>query len=222
MSEKQELIEHLKKIKFFETMFKDLENTHVSKIFYRAVGRFTLNELLSYEESSQRRVIVSARISHAISEWILIDGVPFLEKNSQVVRLKTKRESSKDSFDVTFIYKSKEYSFEIKATQTDSKWQGSTHSSSKVEDYILINFDMDMDEKVVEGNSKNLFKDGWFCTFLEINHDGFKGVARENNSRTAFSITVETYPVDVIKNLIVIGTVSPKQKYYKIIREYVS
>jgi stress response protein SCP2 len=221
MNNKLELIGHLKEIKFFETMFKDIECNHISKIFYRAVNNLTLNQLLSYEESKQRRVIISARISHAISEWILFDGVEFLKKNSIKVKLKSTRETSKDSFDVTFLYKGEEFSFEIKSSQTNSKWQGSTHSSSKVDDYILINFDIDMDVLVSE-NNKHLFKDGWFCSFLEIGHDGFKGVAAGNNSRTTFSIEVKKYPTSLLKDLIIIGTVSPKQKYYKIIKEYAS
>lgn len=221
MNKKTEMIEHLKNSKFFEKMFKDIEKNHLSKIFYRAVGKLTLNQLLSYEESKQRRVIVSARVSHAISEWIIFDGVKFLEEKECKVQLKVVRETSKDSFDVTFIYEGKEYPFEIKASQTESKWQGSTHSSSKVHDYILINFDIDMDMVVQEDNSM-LFKDGWFCSFLEIDSDGFKGVAAGNNSRTAFAIEVEKYSKNLLKDLIVIGTVSPKQKYYKIIREYVS
>lgn len=107
--------------------------------------------------------------------------------------------------------------WEIKSSQAESSFTGATHSASKCNNYILINYAINRDLKLKEG-VRNI----GFITELAIfvwdkMEAKWVGEPSKNSSFTSLKIPSE------IKNkrpeIVVIGKLEPKIKWCKIIRE---
>lgn len=106
--------------------------------------------------------------------------------------------------------------FELKTTQS-SNFQGSTHSSSKCDDYVLIQYKLDWDKKLSLDNNKGLITDLFVALYDGIDNKWWCGQPTSNNSRTTLKIPSESY--EEYKDKVIVGSVKQNPKFCKSIME---
>ena len=111
-----------------------------------------------------------------------------------------------------------EMRWEIKSSQAQDSFTGATHSASKCNNYILINYAIDKNLKL--GNGGNGFITELAVFIWDKIETKWVGKPTEHSSFTTLRIPVE------IKSkrpeIIVIGSITPKQKWCEINREKLS
>ncbi len=141
----------------------------------------------------------------------------FLESQKSFLRVVLERESNQiKSYDLVFIdiTTNEKYYLEIKLSQNDNSWQGSTSSTSKVDNFLLINFKIDRDKKLSLTNNNGLFS-GVFAGIFNLGSHKWNGDAKSNNHRTSFDFRMTDWSIDnLTENCIIKGGVIPKQKKY--------
>lgn len=220
------LVTELKRINFIDFSFSHIENELIVRQFYGACkNNESLNEFYSLEETSQVGAQLTAQISHCFYTFLKYDLNYFLEKSKSFLRVLTKREKKETkSYDLVFtdIITGERYYLEVKLSQNDNSWQGSTSTTSKVDNFLLINFKIDREKKLSLTNNSGLFS-GVFSGIFNLGQHKWSGDAKPNNHRTSFDFRINDWSIDnLMKNCIIKGGVSPKQKKYHLILEQVN
>ena len=101
-----------------------------------------------------------------------------LDENSEII---TK------SFDVLFSINGEIIALEIKVTQSTKSFTGATHSTKKVNDYLLISLSIDRDS-IIEENKK--YVKGVFAMMVSLKKEEWNGKASDNSSWTKLDFKV--------------------------------
>ena len=103
-----------------------------------------------------------------------------------------RRANSVGDLVITHIDSGEEYPFELKTTQ-GTCFQGATHSDSKCNDYILIQYNLDYDKKFNNDGNSNLFTDFSYQVYPDMNNNWFKGKRTKRNSRTTLRVPISKH-----------------------------
>lgn len=222
------LVNKLKEIGFINDMI-DFTNKYIISRY----NGFTINEFLSKIEDDDRQhtTVLTSDISYfGIKNYLAIHANKFLfEKTKGFIRILDKREYiirydfeefKSLSFDVVFEVGGTLVPLEIKVSLNKEGFTGSTHSTSKVTDYLLISLDIDRDI-VLNDNVKPI--NSVFMSITNIDKDLWRGKASNNNSRTTYKFNIydsENNKIDYSDGIIY-GYLKKNIAYYGIIREKV-
>jgi hypothetical protein len=214
----EKVINELRRVNFVDYAFLYIENNLIVQQFYGACkNNESLNEFYNLEEVSQVGVQLTAQISHSFYTFLKYNLNDFLESQKSFLRVVLERESNQiKSYDLVFINitTNKKYYLEIKLSQNDNSWQGSTSSTSKVDNFLLINFKIDRDKKLSLTNNNGLFR-GVFAGIFNLGSHKWNGDAKSNNHRTSFDFRMADWSIDnLTENCIIKGEVIPKKVKY--------
>ena len=110
--------------------------------------------------------------------------------------------------------------FEIKTTQSNRGWTGSTHSKGKgkAENYVLVSYELDLDLPFPDNDVSfsGVIKSVHFAVLYGCEVD-WAGEATDSNSSTAGKIHIDVF--DEYKKSISLGDAQPAKKWCKILRE---
>lgn len=212
----------LKRVNFIDDAFKVMDEVYIPSQFIDAVSNNeSLNEFYCLEESSQVGVQLTAQISHAFYSYLKYRANNNLKKHNSFLRVVTTREKKEDgvgSYDLVFenINTKEVYLIEVKLSQNNNSWQGSTSSTSKVDLFLLINFRIDRDCKISD-KDKSLFT-GVFAAIVNMGNKKWSGTPKDNNHRTKFDFRVDDWDIDILNETSIIkGGLVPKQKIIHLI-----
>jgi len=212
----------LKRVNFINDAFNVIENIYIPSQFTDAVlNNESLNEFYCLEESSQIGVQLTAQISHAFYSYLKYRANINLIKNDSFLRVITARKCDNEnstSYDLVLenINTGEIYFIEIKLSQNKNSWQGSTSSTSKVDLFLLINFNIDRDCKITNKN-KSLFT-GVFAALVNMGNKKWSGKPKDNNHRTKFDFRKDEWDIDILKETSIIkGDLTAKQKIIHLI-----
>jgi hypothetical protein len=216
------ITDELKRVNFIDNAFKIIEDVYIPSQFADAVlNDETLNEFYCLEESSQIGVQLTAQISHAFYSYLKYRANINLIKHESFLRVVTTRkhdDGNSASYDLVLenINTGEIYFIEVKLSQNKNAWQGSTSSTSKVDLFLLINFKINRDCKLVD-KDKTLFS-GVFAALVNMGNKKWLGKPKDNNHRTKFDFRVEEWDLDILrKTSIIKGDLSSKQKIIHLI-----
>jgi len=212
----------LKRVNFINDAFKIIEDVYIPSQFTDAVlNNETLNEFYCLEESSQIGVQLTAQLSHAFYSYLKYRANINLIKHDSFLRVVTTRkhdDGNSASYDLVLqdIITNEVYFIEVKLSQNKNSWQGSTSSTSKVDLFLLINFRIDRDCKIVN-KDKSLFS-GVFASIVNMGNKKWSGKPKDNNHRTKFEFRVDEWDLDILKKTSIIkGDLTSKQKVIHLI-----
>ena len=216
------LISELKKHNVFNKMVEFINKRIPTHIFRDAYDdEMSLSEHISRLEDSkiQHRSFLTTRISYDGVKLFFIKYFPkFINDKTngriKVVEFKNSKIENIESlsFDIIFSIDDIEIPYEIKLTQGKNSWQGATHSSSKVSNYILIMMDIDMGVKVQEGA---VFIKKGFMLIDDFKKENWTGVPKDNSSRTALTLPTSRN----FNESIIFGKLKKNVKNYSVIME---
>jgi len=214
----KKVINELKRVNFVDYAFLYIENNLIVQQFYGACkNKESLKEFYNLEEVSQVGVQLTAQISHSFYTFLKYNLNDFLESQKSFLRVVLERELNQiKSYDLVFIdiTTNEKYYLEIKLSQNDNSWQGSTSSTSKVDNFLLINFKIDREKKLSLTNNNGLFS-GVFAGIFDLGSHKWSGDAKDNSHRTSFDFRMSDWSIDnLTENCIIKGGVIPKQKKY--------
>lgn len=214
----------LNRVKFIDNAFKIIEEVYIPSQFADAViNNESLNDFYSLEESSQVGVQLTAQISHAFYSYLKYRANDNLIKNNSFLRVITTRkkiENKSTSYDLILqdINTSEVYFIEVKLSQNNNSWQGSTSSTSKVDLFLLVNFKIDRNCKILD-KEKSLFS-GVFAAMVNMRDKKWSGKPKDNNHRTKFEFRTDEWDVDkLLETCIIKGGLIAKQKIIHLILE---
>jgi hypothetical protein len=217
----KKIIDELRRISFIDYSFAFIESNYISRQFYGACkSNESLNEFYSLEEKTQIGVQLSAQISHCFYSFLKYDLNDYFKNKNSFLRVITIREQlSNESYDLIFvdINTNEKFKLEIKLSQNKNSWQGSTSSTSKVDDFLLINFSIDRNKKLSIDNNKGLFI-GIFGIIINIGNRKWSGEAKKNSHRTKFELKISDWDSSHLKeNNIIKGDIVSKQVLYHLV-----
>jgi len=119
--------------------------------------------------------------------------------------------------DLVIIFPNKEkMKWEIKTSQAGGAFTGATHSASKCNNYILINYSINKNMKLSLKENKKFIEN--IAVFVWDNMDAiWMGEPSKHNSFTTLKI-----PSEILKRrpeIIVVGKLEPKKKWCSFVRE---
>ena len=116
---------------------------------------------------------------------------------------------------ITFPNKEKMI-WEIKTSQGENSFTGATHSSSKCNNYILINYSINRSMKLSLKENKKFVKD--MAVFVWDDMEAkWAGEPTKHNSFTTLKISSEI--LEKRPEIIVVGELEPKKKWCNFVRE---
>jgi hypothetical protein len=213
----------LKRTNFVNDSFVFIEENYISKEFHGAAkyGE-TINEFYSIEEKSQIGVQLSAKIFSAFYSYLKYEANLFFERKKSFLRVVTERNiHENESYDLILkdITCNEVEKFEIKLSQNQNSWQGSTSSTNKVKYYLLFNFEIDRDLKLNDMNNKGFFKSVFAC-LVDLSNQTWSGEAKSNSHRTKFDFRINTWDIDFLtEECIILGDMIPAKSIYHLVKE---
>ncbi len=224
MSPARKVRRELKKTGLLQEGIMEVEKTEMSGILNGKPKkrRMSLIEYLLHIESSKGGQITSKitiQVSDMIMDWLVFEANEFLKKKGSPLRIKPKKSiitqvEDGAEFDVCFEIDGVEVLFEIKMSQNDNIFQGSTHGKNKVDDFIMIQFKVNQ-HVVVEDENKGILGPVWIGVTKE--KPKFIGEASTTSSRTGFSYRKEVYSVEDMEDCTIFGSSKPDKTKYKLI-----
>jgi len=225
------LIEKLKEIGFVD-YFTDCLNRYFPKAFFHAKEEgLTLNQWSYKLEDSptQQTTVMTNKIYYDCVKFAFERDINnfLMEKTNGFLKILEKKDCLNRSdfikfenlsFDVIFEVGGILCPLEIKISQGRGGFTGATHSTSKVNYYLLISLDIYRDI-VVDDNIN--FINSMFISITNINQNSWGGKPSNNNSFTTFKFKVfdsENNEIDYSDGLI-FGSLKKNSKNYSIIRE---
>ena len=189
----EKLKNHIKQSGMIDDMVKYVNNAIPTTIFPNArIERLTINQLLESleDESRQRTVLSTTRLSYdGVKFYLSYRANDFFKNYDKAdIKILSAKDLNKDSsiktksFDVIFLIDGEIIALEIKVTQSNSTFTGATHSTKKVNDYLLISLLVDRDTIVEE--TKQYIK-GVFAMMVNLQQNEWNGEAKENSSWTS-------------------------------------
>jgi hypothetical protein len=194
-------------------------------------NKLTIGEYIDMleDDSKQHTVVTTAQISYlCVKDYLSFKANDFLiEKTEGYVKIlnKIQYQSHKDyykfeklSFDIVFEVGGELIPLEIKVSQGKDGFTGATHSTSKVNDYLLIS--LDIDKSIIVSDDVSFIK-GIFMSLTTIDSKSWNGKASTNNSFTSFKFNVFDSNENIINydDDVIIGKLDKKQKFYSIVTE---
>ncbi|HQJ56945.1 MAG TPA: hypothetical protein PLH46_04815 [Caldisericia bacterium] len=164
------------------------------------------------DQIGQKTVLISVRMFD-LWETAVIDTLA-----KHLERFGVKVESSHDAVGdlIIFFPNGDKMIWEIKTSQGENSFTGATHSSSKCNNYILINYSIDRDMKLSLKKNKNFIKD--IAVFVWDDMEAkWSGEPSKNNSFTTLKIPSEI--LEKRPEIIVVGKLESKKKWCTFIRE---
>lgn len=220
------LTEELKRVGFIDKAFEFIEKNYITKQFSDACNlNETLNQFYVLEEPSQIGVQLTAQISHSFYSFLKYHLNKLLTETNSFLRVVTTRKNESGGKRVSYdlilenINDGKLFYIEVKLSQNNNSWQGSTSTTSKVDTFLLINFKIDRDKKLCFDDNKNLFT-GVFASIVDMGDKKWLGVAKDNNHRTKFEFRIDQWDIDnLIENTIIKGGLIPKKTIAHLVHE---
>lgn len=214
----KKVINELKRVNFVDYAFSYIENNLIVQQFYGACkNNESFNEFYCLEEVNQIGVQLTAQMSHSFYTFLKYNLNDFLKSQKSFLKAVMVRELNQvKSYDLVFIdtTTNQKYYLEIKLSQNDNSWQGSTSSTSKVDNFLLINFKIDREKKLSLTNNNGLFI-GVFAGIFDLGSRKWNGDAKSNSHRTSFDFRMSDWSIDnLTEDCIIKGGVIPKQKIY--------
>lgn len=210
----QELTLYLNKI-IPEKLFHDAEILELSIDDYLACIE---------DDKAQHTVVLSAQLSYqGIKAFLAFHANEiFRKKGLNHIRILTIKEYEEHAnwallrdkaFDVVFEIDGELCALEIKLTQSNSGFTGATHSTSKVNDYLLIYVDIDRQRKVTTGAN---FVKSMFIAVTKLDEAAWRGTALSNSSWTSFKFRMfdaEGNKIDY-RNDLIFGNLKENRVFY--------
>ena len=142
------------------------------------------------DDSKQRTVLSTGRLSYdGVKFYLSYRANDFFKNYDKAdIKILSAKDLDKDSsiktksFDVIFSIDGEIIALEIKVTQSNSSFTGATHSTKKVNDYLLISLLVDRDTIVEE--TKQYVK-GVFAMMVNLQQNEWNGKAKKNSSWTS-------------------------------------
>ena len=189
----EKLKNHIKQSGMIDDMVKYVNNAIPTTIFPNArIERLTINQYLESleDDSKQRTVLSTGRLSYdGVKFYLSYRANDFFKNYDKAdIKILSAKDLNKDSslktksFDVIFLIDGEIIALEIKVTQSNSTFTGATHSTKKVNDYLLISLLVDRDTIVEE--TKQYIK-GVFAMMVNLQQNEWNGEAKENSSWTS-------------------------------------
>jgi hypothetical protein len=189
----EKLKNHIKQSGMIDDMVKYVNNTIPTTIFPNArIERLTINQYLESleDDSKQRTVLSTGRLSYdGVKFYLSYRANDFFKNYDKAdIKILSAKDLDKDSsiktksFDVIFSIDGEIIALEIKVTQSNSSFTGATHSTKKVNDYLLISLLVDRDTIVEE--TKQYVK-GVFAMMVNLQQNEWNGKAKKNSSWTS-------------------------------------
>ena len=183
-------------------------------------GIKTLNDYVQHieQDKGQQTVFLTVRsayeFEYALKRVLSDNGFDTISKTHN-------QAEEKNDFGVIVSDRECPVFFEVKTSQSDTGWTGSTHSegSGKIDNYVLINYELDRDlvlPPLSVSSINGMFKKVHFSVV-----DGFDlGWSGESTDSNSFShAKVHKTQYGAYSKQIVFGSVSPKRVWCKIVRE---
>ncbi len=227
------LVNKLKEIEFTKDMVKFINKSLIQRFPEAKDNQLSINQYIEKleDDTGQHTVVMTGEISYfCVKSYLAFHANKFLmEKTGGVVKILNKEDyiSREDfenfkslSFDVIFEVSGELVPLEIKVSQGKDGFTGATHSTSKVNDYLLISLDIDRDIVVNDGIN---FVNSLFVSITNINKDSWKGEASDNSSWTSYKFKVydsEENEIDYSDGII-FGNLKKNRVNYSIITEKV-
>lgn len=215
--------DELKRTNFVNDAFVFIEKNYISKEFHGAAkyGE-TINEFYSIEEKSQIGVQLSAKIFSAFYSFLKYEANLFFERKESFLRIVTERNiHENESYDLILkdIRTNEVEKIEIKLSQNQNSWQGSTSSTNKVKYYLLFNFEIDRDLKLNDGANKGFFKSIFAC-LVDLSNQTWSGEAKSNSHRTKFDFRLSSWDIDFLtEECIILGDMIPSKSIYHLVKK---
>ena len=187
---------HLDKSGVFNDMIATVNREIPFSIFRKAAReKISINEWLKTVEDSpsQHTVVSTVRLSYeGIKTYFAYEANNFLMnyhdakiKVLEYNEVRAIEELTDLAFDVVFEIDDETIAIEIKVTQSKTGFLGTTHSTSKVDDYLFIALDVDRDLIVEEGGE--YIKGVALEMRCIVDKSSWKGKPSESSSRTTFT-----------------------------------
>ena len=168
---------------------------NLSNVFFEAVNnRLTINQFMSQETPGQ----VTGQTT-AIMSNILINGFwrsranKIFERSGSLLRIDTERlikaPDKKLSYDLGFVHAHtgrEVLKVESKGGQGKDSWVGSRATTSKVENYMLINMVIDRNRVLTEGTNRGILEGGMFAFLGPLEKEDWKEEGGKSNQRSLF------------------------------------
>ena len=201
MKKTEILIKTLKEIGFAKQLVSYLNSVIPTELYSVARKRgMTINQYLDAieDDTKQHTVVMTGNISYGgVKNFLIFEANEFLSKatnGSVKVLSKSEYRSNPNfiqyadlAFDIIFEVDGELVPLEIKVSQGKNGFTGATHSTSKVNDYLLISLEIDRDIVVAEGVD---FVKSIFMSITSIDGSSWKGEASSNSSWTSFTFKI--------------------------------
>jgi hypothetical protein len=184
--------------------------------FYNAYQKgLTLKEAYEWEnDEGQHRSNLTITFCNTFCENFYYDFNEYMIKMDSPIRLvkhstlpKPKKGDKK--FDFIFIiegcsYLSEGLKHELKFSQNKNAFQGSTHGNNKVDDFILINFDIDMNRIITNDMTAKILGKVWIGITQKPKFTGKPG---KKTSRSNFQFRNDLYTLEEMEEITLFGSV---------------
>ena len=222
MTPTRKIKRELKRTGLFQEGLKYLEKTELQYILDGKPKKrgLSVKDYLSYFEGEQGAVTgkVTVRVCDMFMDWLVFSANDFLRKQGSTLRVlpRTAVPSDENSaeFDICFEIDGEQVCFEIKFSQNDSAFRGSTHGENKVDDFIFIGFKFNQDV-ILEETNYGILGDVWIGTTKE--KPKFIGEATNKSSNTTFTYKKENYSVEDMEEYTIFGSSRLKRTNYQLI-----
>lgn len=227
------LVNKLKEIEFTKDMVSFINKSIIMRFPEAKENNLTINQYIDKleDDPGQHTVVMTGEISYfCVKSYLVFHANKFLlEKTNGFIKILSKdqyisrsdfEQFSSLSFDVVFEVDGVLVPLEIKVSQGKDGFTGATHSTSKVNDYLLISLDINRDIVVNDGID---FINSIFISITNINKDSWKGEASGNSSWTSYKFKVfdsEQNEIDYSDGII-FGSLKKNRVNYSIITEKV-
>jgi hypothetical protein len=180
----------------------------------------TLNDYVNHVEENEGQKTVFLTVRSAYEFEYAIKRVLSDSGFDTVSKLHNAKEQKND-FGVKVGDRKKVVYFEVKTTQSDVSWTGSSHSegSGKIDNYVLVSYELARDMELPPLSTSAI--DGMFKSAHFSVVDGFDmGWAGEATDTSSFThAKIRTTQAELYTGCVALGGVRPKSKWCKILRE---
>ncbi len=205
------------------THFLNLTSSLLHFQFYSAYKKgFTINQAYEWEnDKGQHRSNLTVTFCNSFCENFYYDFNEYMEKMDSPVRIIShatlpKPEKGDKKFDFIFTILDCDFlpnglKHELKFSQNDGAFQGSTHGNNKVDDFILINFLIDMDRILTKDMTAEILGKVWIGI---TQNPRFSGKPGKKTSRSNFKFKVASYTIEEMNEIILLGSIKTNSVYY--------
>jgi hypothetical protein len=211
----QKIRKEIKKTNLFQEGLKWVECKRLHLHYYESYKfEKSVIDILSKFETNDGGQI-TGKITVAICDmfmlWLCLHGNDYLKKIGSKLKIITREKIKKESpeFDICFELDGDDCLYEIKFSQNNNRTQGATHGKNKVNDFIIIEFNFDINRVITKSN-KGILGNIWIGTTKE--KPSFIGEATAKSSRTYFEYTYNEYSEEEMKDCIIFGNFFKKRK----------